>query len=181
MTPSLLCLPVSFPPLDLLPSYSWCTNVSFSPFCLFGPGVLILAPNRETAGPGSPGRGTEGTVSPTLASGWPLRPLLVLTAVASDWPSSQGPGLISNPIFCHQTSSFSVSVASLCHFQPAKSFFQPDPRVWGHPGMEGASRCAPPPACELRPACLLGPCVVQVGEHHLCASRCRAARTWVNP
>lgn len=153
----------------------------FQPFLPVWPWGLDPFPQQGDRRAWLPREGSGGHCLPHPGF-WLASPsTALLTAAASDWPSSQGPGLISNPIFCHQTSSFSVSVASLCHFQPAKSFFQPDPRVWGHPGMEGASRCAPPPACELRPACLLGPCVVQVGEHHLCASRYRAARTWVNP
>lgn len=58
---------------------------------------------------------------------WPGLLLPILTAAVSDWPSSQGPGLTSDAFFCHETSSFSVLAASLCHLQPEKSFFQPDP------------------------------------------------------
>ena len=155
-SPSLLCLPASFPPLDLLPSYSWCTNVFFSPFCLFGPGVLILAPNRETAGPGSPGRVAEGTVSPTLAPGWPLHPLLVLTAAASDWPSSQGPGLISNPIFCHQTSSFSCRWPVSVTFSQQSHFSSLTPGFGATLAWREQAAVPRPPACELRPACQIG-------------------------
>lgn len=177
--------PARFPPLDPSPWYSSCTNVCFSPFCLFGPGVLILPPRRETAGSGSPGRGAgDGwgghSLPSTLAPGWPLQPLPVLTAVASDWPSAQGPGLISNPIFCHKTSSLSGSAASLRHFQPAKSFFQADPRVWGHLGHRGSKLLCPPPASrpapvrELRAARLQGPCMVMHAHTCVVGASCGA-------
>lgn len=139
-SPDAASLPVTSCPR---PHTHVCTNVSFSPCCPLDPRVLIHLPSGRQQGL-APGRGREGTISLTLAPGWPLHPLPILTAAASHWPSSQGPGLISNPIFCHKTSSFSLSADSLRHFQPAKSFFQPDPRVWGHLGLEGAGSCALP-------------------------------------
>lgn len=73
-------LPVRPPPPSLLVPFLRPYTLVLISCCLSGPGTLILLP-------------TVGSVS--------------LTAAASDWPSSQAPGLISNPIFCHGTSSCS--------------------------------------------------------------------------
>lgn len=125
-------------------------------------------------------------------------PLPILTAAVSDCPSSQGPGLTSDAFFCHETSSFSVLAASLCHLQPEKSVFQPDPgfgatlvqreqgampfphkhvssglpavSLWGSHAQTGE---VPMHTCGVWAPCCAGGCAP-------CASMHRCMRTWAN-
>lgn len=138
--PAFLLRPCTFLLSSSLAYTHVCRNFSFNPGCLSGPGVLTLPPTVRQW-PGSTGRGKRRWLL-TLVPRWPVFPLPILTALVPDQPFPWGPGLISNPIFCHKTSFLSVLAAGFCHFQPGKSFFQTDPRVWGHLRVEGASSCA---------------------------------------
>lgn len=94
-----------------------CGNFS-SPCCLPGPGTLILLPTVRQRG------------------------LSSLTATASDWPSFQGPGLISNPIFCHGTSSSSCWWPAR-PFQHVSSGLPPAESVWSSHAHTGELPCTP--------------------------------------